>query len=127
LQDLGHSVGFEGGDRTFYTCRRVSLKRAFTNLIDNAVKYGGTARVSLARRGATIIVEIDDDGPGIPEDRHEEIFMPFYRLDESRSPEAGGTGLGLSIAQAVVQGHGGDIGLVNRAGGGLRVRVTLPL
>ncbi len=109
-------------------CGRVGLRRAFTNLIDNAVKYGGVARVRLERRDAAIIVEIDDDGPGVPQDRHEDVFMPFYRIDESRNADAGGgVGLGLTIAQTVVHGHGGRIELANRAEGGLRVRLSLPV
>lgn len=126
MVDAGAAVEFETGEAIWYSCRRVGLKRALTNLIDNAVKYGGNARVKVAQDGATVHVEIDDDGPGIPQDQQEAIFMPFYRIDESRSEGAGGVGLGLSIAQTIIHGHGGHINFENRAEGGLRLRVSLP-
>jgi signal transduction histidine kinase len=126
MADAGAAVEFETREEIWYSCRRVGLKRALTNLIDNAVKYGGTARVTIAQHGATVQVEIDDDGPGIPQDQQEAIFLPFYRIDESRSEGAGGVGLGLSIAQTIIHGHGGHISLKNRAEGGLRLRVSLP-
>jgi signal transduction histidine kinase len=127
LQDAVQDVAFAPAERVHVTCQRVGMKRALGNLIDNAVKYGGAARVAIERRGALVDILIDDDGPGIPEDMMESVFMPFYRVDESRGDEKGGSGLGLSIAQAIVHGHGGQIGLENRPGGGLRVRVTLPV
>lgn len=127
MADAGAAVELAPAEKAPYTCRRVGLKRALGNLIDNAVKYGGNARVSLLRRSNAIEIDIDDDGPGIPEDQREAVFMPFYRIDESRSEGAGGAGLGLSIAQAVIHGHGGQIRLENRAAGGLRVCVVLPL
>ncbi|MGE0256294.1 MAG: ATP-binding protein [Alphaproteobacteria bacterium] len=126
LADAGADIDFAAGGTLRYPCRRIALKRALTNLVDNAVKYGGLARVSLAQRRESIDIVIEDDGPGIPESKHEIVFMPFYRLDESRSEGAGGVGLGLSIAQAIVQAHGGDIRLENRATGGLRVLISLP-
>jgi signal transduction histidine kinase len=126
LADTGHAVAFDPNETVSYTCGRIGMKRAFTNLIDNAIKYGGNAQVSIARRGSSVVVEVADEGPGIPEDRHNEIFMPFYRVDESRSEETGGVGLGLSITQAIIHGHGGQIQIENRAEGGLLVRVLLP-
>lgn len=126
MADAGAAVEFETPDAIWYSCRRVGLKRALTNLIDNAVKYGGNARVKVAQRGASVQVEIDDDGPGIPQGQTEAIFMPFYRIDESRSEGTGGVGLGLSIAQTIIHGHGGHISLENRAEGGLRLCVSLP-
>jgi signal transduction histidine kinase len=124
--DAGARVDFEAPGKVPYICRRMELKRALTNLIDNAIKYGGGARVTVDPTPAAIDVVIDDDGPGIPEDRMETIFMPFYRIDASRG-QGGGVGLGLSIAQTIVHGHGGSIHLENRAGGGLRARVSLPV
>lgn len=128
MADAGLPVTFEpSGAPVSYVCRRVGLTRALVNLIDNAVKYGAAARVRLERQDGAIIVEIDDDGLGVPEDRQEDIFMPFCRIDESRSVEAGGAGLGLTIAQTIVHGHGGRIEIQNRTEGGLRVRVSLPV
>ena len=69
---------------------------------------------------------MDDDGPGLPEDRLEEAFEPFVRLEPSRSAETGGIGLGLAIARSIVKAHGGELTLANRAGGGLRAEITLP-
>jgi signal transduction histidine kinase len=73
-----------------------------------------------------ICVEIDDDGPGIPEDLQEEAFRPFHRLESSRNRETGGTGLGLTVARTIIRAHGGELSLRNRCGGGLRAEVRLP-
>ncbi len=107
-------------------CRPVALRRALSNLIDNAVKYGQSARVSLVLADNSLRILIEDDGPGIPEDRIEDVFSPFVRLEDSRNRETGGTGLGLSVARTIVRAHGGDITLGNRPEGGLCVWVKLP-
>lgn len=125
MSDAGASIQFDAPNTIPYVCRRVSLKRAITNLIDNAAKYGGEAQVTLRRRGDDIVLTIDDKGPGIPEEQQKHVFMPFHRIDASRRRDAGGVGLGLSIAQTIIHGHGGRIELRNREEGGLRVRVSL--
>ncbi|MEO1680046.1 MAG: ATP-binding protein [Pseudomonadota bacterium] len=107
--------------------RPVALSRAFGNLIDNAVRYGGNARVRLDREDRMAAVRVEDDGPGIPPDRIGDVFEPFVRVEESRSPDTGGAGLGLSIARSIIAMHGGSLDLENRAEGGLNVRVRLPL
>jgi len=112
--------------RLAYLCQPVGVRRGLTNLVANAVKYGDRARVTLARTAGDIVIAIDDDGPGIPEDEMENVFRPFYRVDHSRSRDTGGTGLGLSVARAVFRAHGGDVTLANRPEGGLRATVTLP-
>jgi signal transduction histidine kinase len=104
----------------------VSLKRAIRNLVENAVAYGERARVALEVTGDGFEIVIDDDGPGIPEADFERVFAPFVRLEESRSQETGGIGLGMAIARSIVRGHGGDITLANRPGGGLRAIIHLP-
>ena len=104
----------------------VALRRGFTNLIDNAVRYGGEARIALGGDDRNIIVTIDDKGPGIPDEQLDRVFRPFYRLDSSRSRDTGGTGLGLAVARTVLRAHGGDVLLSNRNGDGLRATVTLP-
>lgn len=104
----------------------VALRRGFTNLIDNAVRYGDEARITLGSDDRNIIVTIDDNGPGIPEEQIDRVFRPFYRLDSSRSRDTGGTGLGLAVARTVFRAHGGDVLLANRSGQGLRATVTLP-
>ena len=104
----------------------VALRRGFTNLIDNAVRYGSEAQIALGSDDDNIIVTIDDKGPGIPDEQLDRVFRPFYRLDSSRSRDTGGTGLGLAVARTVFHAHGGDVLLSNRNGTGLRATVTLP-
>ena len=94
--------------------------------MSNAVKYGSRARVQLREEEDCITVEINDDGPGIPECEQEKVFAPFYRIERSRSRDTGGTGLGLALTRTIIRAHGGDVKLANRADGGLRVVVTLP-
>jgi len=120
--ELGQPVIWEGGATRPFACRPVALRRALGNLVDNAVRYGDVARVRLEPQGFVI----DDDGPGIPEDRLEHVFEPFARLEESRNAETGGTGLGLAIARSIARSHGGDVALRNRAEGGLSATMTLP-
>jgi signal transduction histidine kinase len=105
----------------------LNLRRALHNVIDNAVKYGRHAQVTLSREGRYACITIDDAGPGLPEEEFERVFEPFHRLEPSRNPETGGVGLGLALARAVVRAHDGAIRLSNRREGGLRVRVALPL
>ena len=104
----------------------MSLRRAFSNLIGNAVKYGGHADVSLIDRGEMVEVTVGDRGPGISEELREKVFTPFFRIEQSRSRETGGTGLGLSVARSILRRHGGDVELEERPGGGLLARATLP-
>jgi signal transduction histidine kinase len=122
-----HDVGYDGPARLDVDARPLALKRALTNLIDNAIKYGERARISINSLGDAVEILIDDDGPGIPERDHERVFAPFVRLEASRSRETGGVGLGLTIARNTIRGMGGDVELATRMQGGLRVRVTLPL
>lgn len=124
--DAGDHVAYNGPDRVTLACRPAALRRAIANLIDNAVKYGGRAEVGLRDGTAEVELRIADCGPGIPADLREKVFAPFYRIEESRSRETGGTGLGLALARNIVRGHGGEIILEERAGGGLVVRVLLP-
>jgi signal transduction histidine kinase len=104
----------------------VALQRLFVNLVDNALKYGGQARIRIRRDDGQAIVEIDDAGQGLGPDDRERVFQPFYRADVSRNLDAGGIGLGLPIARSTARAHGGDVELVS-PGRGLRARVTLPL
>lgn len=108
-------------------CRPVAMRRAVRNLVDNAVRYGGRTDVCVLEPSpGSVTIRVDDDGPGLPEDRLEEAFEPFVRLEPSRSAETGGIGLGLAIARSIVKAHGGELTLANRAGGGLRAEITLP-
>ena len=102
-----------------------SLRRCLTNLIDNAVKYGGRARVSLVREGQRIRISVRDAGPGIPAEQLEAVFEPFARLENSRSRDTGGTGLGLTISREIARRHGGSLRLVNQPEG-LEALLELP-
>ncbi len=106
--------------------RILALKRVFANLVGNALKYGGAARVALSTADLLATITIEDDGPGLPPDELERVFEPFYRVEDSRNRETGGTGLGLPIARNILRAHGGDVVLGNRPGGGARALVTLP-
>ncbi len=107
--------------------RPLSMRRALRNLIENAVRYGHRATVSATRHNGFAVILIEDDGPGIAQQEMDRVFEPFVRLETSRSRETGGVGLGLSIARTAILAHGGGITLENRAQGGLRVTVTLPV
>jgi signal transduction histidine kinase len=125
--DTGQPVFFAEAPRLPLVCRTSSLRRAVRNLVENAVAYGGVARVSMERRGQEVEITIADDGPGIPEDEVERVFQPFVRLEVSRNRRTGGVGLGLSIARSVARGHGGDVRLYNRPEGGMDAIITLPV
>lgn len=127
LTEAGATASLDAPAGVVLDARPVALRRALRNLGENAVRYGAAARISLGRDGAVARITVDDNGPGIPERERERVFEPFVRLETSRSRDTGGTGLGLSIARAVVEGHGGTIGLGDAPGGGTRVTVTLPL
>lgn len=123
---MGRDVTYSGPERLVWRGRPVSLKRAIINLVENAVRYAGSASVMLSRNGAEAMIVVDDNGPGIPPERLADVFEPFVRLETSRSRETGGVGLGLAIARSIVQAHGGGLTLENRPEGGLRATVTLP-
>lgn len=123
----GETASYSGPESLVIAARPIALKRAVANLLENAIKYGHCARVSLRHEPGQAVLSIDDDGPGIPEAQHERVFAPFVRLETSRNRGTGGTGLGLAVARAAVRAHGGDIHLSNRAEGGLTVTVSLPI
>ena len=104
-----------------------AIKRCLTNLIDNAVRYGEQVEIRARRVGESVEVTVEDDGPGIPPESVEDVFKPFYRLDNSRNPNYAGAGLGLAIARDVARGHGGDIMLQISELGGLRAVLRLPV
>ena len=126
MVDTGLPVRMEPAEPVVLDCRPAALKRAMRNLIENAVKYGKKANVTIKPTPKSIEITIDDEGPGIAEQELTRVFEPFYRVEESRSPETGGVGLGLAIALSTAQAHGGEIVLRNRPAGGLRASVVLP-
>jgi signal transduction histidine kinase len=125
--EAGQDVTLEGSTGASITAQPSAIRRCLTNLIDNAVKYGGHARVSVSLGREHVIVRVRDGGPGIPEAQLEAVFTPFFRLEGSRSRETGGTGIGLSIARNIVEKHGGSVYLRNHPQGGLEAVVELPL
>lgn len=130
LADQGRDATFsveDGLEKTNYDCRPVALRRVLHNLIENALRYAGQARVRLAQEAKVLTIIVEDDGPGIPEEHLEQVFEPFVRLEESRSQDTGGVGLGLAIARSIAHAHGGDLRLANRPEGGLRAVFMLPL
>jgi signal transduction histidine kinase len=124
--DQGIEIDYSGPARQAFHGQPFALKRAFTNLIENALKYGSPPEIELFHRDDATMVAIRDRGPGIAPDALERVFDPFYRLDRSRNRSTGGVGLGLTAARAVIRGHGGDIVLSNRSVGGLEALVTFP-
>lgn len=126
LSETGAAVTMAPAEPLVLDLRRMPMRRALRNVIENAQRYAGSAAISLHRTAGTIEIRVEDDGPGIPESRLEEVLDPFARLETSRSRETGGTGLGLSIARAILRAHGGELHLTNRPEGGLRATVTLP-
>jgi signal transduction histidine kinase len=125
--DLGGDVEYSGAVRSRYHCKPQALLRALTNVIMNATKYGGCARVTLARiPGSGFVVDVEDEGPGISNAEKDKVFEPFYRSDEARDVDRQGMGLGLAIARSVILGHGGTIDLLDRKPRGLLVHIVLP-
>lgn len=125
--DMGHEVALLDCPPCAIEGRPVGLKRALVNLIENATRYGDRARVSLGRGPSEAILTVDDDGSGVPQEKLEEVFEPFVRLETSRSRATGGVGLGLALVRSVVRAHGGSVKLENLAGRGLRATLRLPL
>lgn len=123
----GRPIDLHLEDKLNLPLRPNAFKRCLTNLVENAARYGQHVSVRAGHRGDAIEITVDDDGPGIPEEKRADVFRPFFRLDDSRNPETGGVGLGLTIARDVVRSHGGDIVLSESPAGGLRSRIRLPL
>jgi len=123
----GREVDVHSEGAVEMSLRPHALARAIGNLIGNACRYAPHVRVRVGRRGGAAEVIVDDDGPGIPADRRDEVFKPFTRIESSRNLKTGGIGLGLTIARDIARGHGGDVTLEDSPMGGLRARLRLPL
>jgi signal transduction histidine kinase len=126
LEEMGQRVEYVESRKITYRCRPDGLRRAVRNLIENAIRYGGQARVFVRQSPSATEIIVEDPGPGIPEAMREKVFSPFFRLEKSRNRETGGVGLGLSIARAIVRHHGGDIVLASN-NPGLRASISLPV
>ena len=124
--EAGQDVTLSGLTGASIMAQPGALRRCLTNLIDNAVKYGGNARVSAAREDSRVVVRVQDGGPGIPEALLGAVFDPFFRIESSRSRDTGGTGIGLTIARNIAEKHGGKLSLQNHPDGGVVALLELP-
>jgi signal transduction histidine kinase len=126
--DRSEKLAYEGPPHLTVRSRPLALKRGMTNLVSNAVTYGGSALVRLVPpANGVVVIEVEDAGRGIPPGELDRVFEPFYRIEPSRSRETGGVGLGLPIARNIFRAHGGDVTLANRPTGGVRATATLPV
>jgi len=128
FSDMGHAVSYDGPDHAMATVRPDDLHRSVTNLVENAIRYGGQAMIRLQASADHLVIDVEDDGPGISDARKTDVLQPFVRGDDARNmDDAEGFGLGLSIARAIVLAHGGELALLDREPHGLIVRIRLPV
>ena len=123
----GHATRIDISGETTVTVRPHAFKRCLTNLVSNAQRYGQRIQLAAARDARFLTIHVDDDGPGIPLQQRDDVFRPFFRLDEARNQDQGHTGLGLAIARDIARSHGGDIQLADSPLGGLRASVRIPV
>jgi signal transduction histidine kinase len=126
FRELGADVDMDASSRQVCEVQPNLVRRAVRNVVENGVKYGGSARVSVRRDADNVLIEVRDHGPGMPAVELARATEPFHRAEGSRSRESGGTGLGLAIARAVAESHGGTLRLANAERGGLLVTLVLP-
>lgn len=125
-QELGQPVSCTTSGSSAYPARPHALRRCLDNLVQNALRYGGSAQITVEERPGALTIRVADRGPGLPESELERVFEPFYRTERSRNRETGGTGLGLAIARDIAEAHGGTLRLANRSSGGLEAIISLP-
>ena len=113
--------------KIYFNGRKNLIKRCLNNLIDNSIKYGKKLNIELYKKKMSLIIKVEDDGPGIPESEYENVFKPFYKIDKGRSDSKSSVGLGLSIASDIVRSHGGNIKLDKSFLNGLEVKIFLPV
>jgi two-component system osmolarity sensor histidine kinase EnvZ len=123
----GASVSVEANGALDLEVRPSAIKRCLANLVANAQRHGRRIGLQASREQRFITINVDDDGPGIAPEHREDVFRPFYRLDDARNQDEGGAGLGLAIARDIARSHGGDVSLGTSAMGGLRASVRLPV
>lgn len=125
-RDRGQRAVYRGPSHLEILTRPVAVRRALSNLVENALAYGGNVRLEVVERGDGAEIRVEDDGPGIPAERLAEVLLPFVRLDNARTRNTAGMGLGLPIVDRVVKAEGGVLLLENKSSGGLRVTIRLP-
>ena len=113
--------------RIYMNGRKNLIQRSLNNIIDNSIKYADKIDIRLSKKNNNIVITVDDDGLGIPENEYQNVFKPFYKLDKSRGDSKSSVGLGLSITSDIIKSHGGNIVLEKSPLNGLRVKVFLPL
>jgi two-component system osmolarity sensor histidine kinase EnvZ len=122
----GNTIELDVPDDLAAAVKPDAFQRCVANLLANAARYGGRVRMSAERANGELIVRIDDNGPGIPVDKREDVFKPFVRLDDARNLDESGTGLGLSIARDIARAHGGDVTILQSPLGGVRAQIKVP-
>ena len=119
-------IKFNSNDKFYFNGRKLSIKRCLNNLIENSIKFSNKIEINFVILKSTILIEIEDNGPGIPIKERENVFKPFYKIDKSRSEKSSSVGLGLSISSDIVRSHGGKIELGDSKLGGLKATISLP-
>ena len=113
--------------KIYFNGRKNLIKRCLNNLIDNSIKYGNKLNIELSKKKMSLVIKVEDDGPGIPENEYENVFKPFYKIDKGRADSKSSVGLGLSIASDIIRSHGGNIKLNKSSFNGLEVKIFLPV
>ena len=113
--------------RVYLYGRKNLIKRCLNNLIENSIKYGNKLNIELSKKKTNLVIKVEDDGPGIPENEYENVFKPFYKIDKGRADSKSSVGLGLSIASDIIRSHGGNIKLNKSSLNGLEVKIFLPV
>jgi len=114
-------------DKIYFDGRKILISRSISNLIDNSLKFANNVELHLKRGRSVINISIEDDGPGIPQEEHQNVLKPFYKIDKSRSETKSSVGLGLAISSDVIKSHGGDLKFDKSSLGGLKVIISLPV
>ena len=121
------NINKEIPSRIYLNGRKNLIKRCLNNLIENSIKYGNKLNIELSKKKTNLVIKVEDDGPGIPENEYENVFKPFYKIDKGRADSKSSVGLGLSIASDIIRSHGGNIRLNKSSLNGLEVKIFLPV